>query len=312
MPHRPPVYRAEPDTAPDAASGSATTTIVIIVAAVIGAAVLIGVLALALGLGLGLGLRDRDSSSTSTLTAPSVSCNSTESKCGCPAVSPSYSSRIISGTTATTNSWPWLVYLTIGSRVCTGFLVSSIHVVTAANCIYGINSTTITAYLGVNKRSDSGAVIRNITNVTYPPEYVTGSTANDIAFLQLGESVQTNLTNIKACCVTNTTSDPAEGTIGVIAGWGETSTTGSPSDTLQQAVIKVQGTSTCGISSTFSRFCAGYDTIRTCLGDNGAPFMSVVNNTWTCSGVVSRGSSSCNHYAVYARVSYFYDKYLGS
>jgi secreted trypsin-like serine protease len=59
-----------------------------------------------------------------------------------------------------------MVYLTIGSRTCSGFLVSVQHVITAANYVYDASISTITAYIGITQLSDTNnVVIRNVSNV---------------------------------------------------------------------------------------------------------------------------------------------------
>ena len=58
---------------------------------------------------------------------------------------PSSSSRIVGGSAARVNSWPWQVMLirTSGSQFCGGSLVDPYWVVTAAHCVNGISPSSI-------------------------------------------------------------------------------------------------------------------------------------------------------------------------
>jgi elastase-2 len=289
-----------------AAKAGISKGVIIAIAVVIGIVVFLGAVAIALGVGLGVGLHRNDGSS-STLSAPTVSCNSSAS-CGCPQTSPTFSSRIIGGNTATANSWPWMVALYIGSsRVCGGFLITKQHVVTAANCVYNINQTTITAYVGIAKLSEktSGQVF-NITNVAIYGGYTSTSTGNDIAVLKLGANA-TLSSNVGLCCYINDTSVPAVNDHAVVVGWGEVSLISPPSDSLRQAVVQVKSASTCGLSSDVSRFCAGYGGTSVCPSDNGGPLMTATNNAWTCSGIVTGGATACYSTGTYTRVGYYYN-----
>jgi secreted trypsin-like serine protease len=312
MNHPSPAYGVVP-----AAAGTklgVSKIIIIIAGVIIGAFVVLGAIGIALGVGLGVGLtRHSDDFSSSALSAPTVTCNTTDQYCGCPSTTPTFSARIINGHTATTSSWPWMVYLTIGSRTCSGFLVTEQHVITAANCVYGVDKSTIIAYIGITQISDtSDVVIRNITNVTIPAGYSSSSNVNDIAILKLGQYV-TLSSNIALCCIDANSSSPVVGENGVIAGWGETSLISGPSTSLRQAVVQVQSPSTCGLSSTSSsQFCAGYGTISTCPTDNGGPFMTSSNTSWTCSGVITGGSSTCYTHGTYTRVSSFFDDIINA
>lgn len=282
---------------------SLSLTILIVVVIIFGPILCLAVL----GVGLRVGLtRSNDNSNSSALSTPTVTCSTTDQYCGCPSTTPTFLARINNRNTATASSWPWMVYLTIGSRICSGFLVSVQHVITAANCVYGVDKSTITAYIGIKKSSDTNnAVIRNISKVTIPSGYSSTSNDNDIAILKLEQNVTLN-SKVALCCIDGDTSSPAVGTHAVIAGWSKVSLSSAPSDSLRQAVVQVQSPSTCGLSSTsVSQFCAGSGTISTCPTDNGGPLMTSSNTSWTCSGIIIDGNSTCYTTGTYTRVSSF-------
>lgn len=298
-----PGYAAAPAVA---AKGGAVKTVLIVAGVVLGTLVFLGALGIGLGVGLGVGL-NKNKGSSSTLSSPTVTCNTSATYCGCPTTAATVSSRMFSGSTSTVNSWPWMAVVNVGSRVCSGFLVSDQDIVTAANCVYGKDFTTISVYLGVTKRSDTtNSVTRGVANITIPSGYSTSSSDMDIAVIKLDQNV--NLTsNIGICCYFSNTTTPAAGENGIIAGWGEVSLISSPSDSLQQAVVQVKDPSTCGLSANSTRFCAGYAAVETCPADNGGPLMTSSGDYWTCSGIIIGGSSACYQTGIYTRVGSYND-----
>ena len=295
---------------------------------------ILGAIGIGLGVGLGVGLSRHSSSSSSSssnsgsaaatatattpysiLAAPTVTCTyGGSSTCGCSATSPSFlSPRIVQGYAAVANSWPWMVALYINNNqlFCGGFLVSYQHVVTAAHCVYGQSASGITVYAGIQKLSlrTSTGQSRGVSTITVHPSYTPSVYPYDVAVLTL-QSPLTQTTTVGLCCLTSDTSLPAIGDRGVIIGWGYT-VQGGPnlSDDLLQGVIEIQSdSSTCSTSSASTPssllFCAGYSGTDSCQGDSGSPFMTSVNNSWTCTGLVDFGSG-CGVNAYYVRLAAF-------
>jgi secreted trypsin-like serine protease len=279
----------------------------------------IGVVAIGLGVGLGVGLtrRNSDSSSSSSsgsstysiLSPPTVTCTYGGSlTCGCASTKPSFlSPRIVQGYTAVANSWPWIVALYINNNqiFCGGFLVGYQYVVTAAHCVNNIDVSTIQVYAGLQTLSSrSSAHMRTVSNKIVHPSYSTTDYTNDIAILKLTTSLD-QVATIGLCCLTSDGSLPNVGDHAVIAGWGKaTSSSLYVSDDLMQGVIEVQPDSaSCSTPSTNAiQFCAGYSGTDSCFGDSGSPFMTSVNNSWTCTGIVSSGQG-CGQNSYYTRVS---------
>jgi len=293
---------------PMTTSGTTKTIIIVVAFSIL---VAIGI---ALGVGLGVGLsRHNDGSSSSSspsiLSAPIVTCTySGSATCGCAATKGSFlSAKIVQGYTSVANSWPWIVALYINNNqvFCGGFLVTYQHVVTAAHCVNGITGQ-IVAYAGIQTLSarNSGQA-RVVSTFIVHPDYSASAATSDIAILKLTTPFN-ETTTVGKCCLTSDTSLPILDEHGVIAGWGyPSSSSTSVSDELLQGVIEVLSDSVCSSSSANSiRFCAGYDGTDTCFGDSGSPFMTSVNNSWTCTGVVSAGRG-CGTGTLYTRVSAF-------
>nr|ACD54776.1 caldecrin precursor isoform 1-like protein [Adineta vaga] len=259
------------------------------------------VLGIGLGVGLGLGLKRTDSTSTSSTST----CNANTATCGCPAIQPTISSRIVNADTAIPNSWPWMVaiYMTNG-RLCGGTLVTYEHVLTAAHCVFDVTSDTITVYAGIEALSKkSSGQIRNVSTITIHSNYSNVTKVNDMAILKLSSPLTAG-TKISLCCLSTTSSIPAISDSPVFIGWGRTTATSDFSDNLQQAVTRVVTPSLCNYTSvTDNQICTGNTTSVACYGDSGSPLMVKINNIWTCVGVVNMGLLTCDSYVVFTRVA---------
>ncbi|CAF0810017.1 unnamed protein product [Rotaria sordida] len=296
--------------------------IIVVFIVVIFGLLILGAIAIALGVGLGVGLSRRhdDSSSSSSsnsntdsysiLSPPTVTCTyGGSTTCGCAATKPSFlTPRIIQGYTATAYSWPWIVALYIDNdkAFCGGFLISYQHVMTAAHCVEDIIPSTITVYAGIQTLSSrSSGQSRVVYSLTTHPSYSTSDYTNDIAILTL-QSAFNQTTIVGKCCLTFDTSLPSIDEHAVIAGWGATSSTSQTiSDKLLQGVIQIQSSSSsspCSLVSSSIQICAGYAGTDSCYGDSGSPLMTSVNNSWTCTGIVSSGRG-CGTNGLYTRVS---------
>lgn len=299
MPHLSPTSDVRSaDAAIVAGAPKAISIITIIV--FVGTGLFIVAVAVGLGVGFGVGLKEPTYHSNK-LAAPVVTCAASTTTCGCPTIRPVFSSRIINGDVAVTNSWPWMVYLTMNDqRTCTGFVISDRHVLTAASCVgpqYGYN---VTVNLGINAyQSIYGGI--NITNATI----LTPISLGDIAVVGLTVNL-TFGTTIQPCCLTSSQSVPTVGTAGVIAGWGETSTNtlGSVSPLLRQAVVQVRNSSSCGSQAGNDTICASYDSISACPIDAGGPLMiNNNNNLWTCVGIITGRTGTCNNPITFTRIA---------
>jgi V8-like Glu-specific endopeptidase len=250
----------------------------------------------------------------SILEAPTVNCTYNMYQCGCSSTQPLFAAqRIFQGYSATANSWPWMVKLTITINSdeygCGGFLISFRHIVTAAHCMMlpGTTPNAITVRAGIQNLSeeDTGQTL-SVATITVHPDFNTDTLENDIAILTLATPVNPSSTT-GLCCVSYNTSLPTIGQHAVVIGWGYTKEEGTSSDDLLQAVTKIQAPSSiCNITSPDSQFCAGYNGTDVCQGDSGGPLMIVVNNAWTCAGIVSYGPS-CHEQTAFSRIAAFKD-----
>lgn len=284
------------DRAGALASSKATTIIgiTIIVGVTVGAA------AIALGLGLGFGLTNNPSVATTPLLSPPIVNCDPSARCGCQTFRPSFTPRIVNGQQAALNTWPWMVYLTINNtRVCSGFLISTRHVLTAGSCLAPQFGFNITVNLGINNfQSTFGGV--NVSNTSV----LAVSTFGDIGIVTLGWNITFNST-VQPCCLTGSSAVPVSGTPGVIAGWGETSpaSIGTPARTLQQAVVQVRDPSVCNVQAGNDTLCASFASISACPIDIGGPLMVSNNNLWTCVGIIDDRTPGCANPISFTRIA---------
>ncbi|XP_066292099.1 enteropeptidase-like isoform X2 [Branchiostoma lanceolatum] len=250
-----------------------------------------------------------------------INCVNVGSKCGAPAIQPTFPiARIVGGNAARPGSWPWQAYLLrYGSFFCGGNLIHPLWVLTAAHCVVDDSSpSSYNIIMGKYNRSltytDSTEQRLQISQIISHSGYSTNPANKDLALLKLTQPVTLNQYVWPVCLVSGPGDDPPEGTNCVSTGWGRTQGTGND-DVLKQARIPLVSNDRCDDASLYAgkitefMMCAGYYDAGghgTCSGDSGGPLVCSTGGRWTLHGVTSWGSSDClspNHPGVYARVS---------
>lgn len=142
-------------------------------------------------------------------------------------------SRIVGGSTAADNAFPYEVSLRINNQhSCGGSVISKWSILTAAHCIYG-NNRPMTAVVGTNKLSSNG-VEYQVVRGTYHPSYDPQTLWNDVAILRVGTEISFELVAIQILNVSVVVGQPvtqvilsseypADGSIATLSGWGTTS-----------------------------------------------------------------------------------------
>ncbi|NXX09345.1 ENTK Enteropeptidase, partial [Larus smithsonianus] len=145
--------------------------------------------------------------------------------CGKHLVSQNNGTRIVGGSDARREAWPWIVSLHFNSRpVCGASLVSEEWLVTAAHCVYGrqLKPSQWKAVLGLYDQSDmtqSSTVVRNIDQIVINPHYVKRTKNSDIAVMHLQYKVQYT-DYIQPICLPEKNQQFLPGINCSIAGWG--------------------------------------------------------------------------------------------
>ncbi|XP_052266137.1 ovochymase-1-like [Dreissena polymorpha] len=226
-------------------------------------------------------------------------CDTNNSTCGMPTVSPSVAShRIVGGREATPHSHPWIVSLQINSsHICGGAILTDHWVLTAAHCFEANRHTpewTVVAGKHSKDKYEQSAQVRQVERIAVYSTYDYLSTTDDIALVKVTAPFTFNAYVGTVCLPTR---EPVPGEYGIVAGWGEIMGTCCP-DVLKQTTLPIVDRATCnqpdhlGNQVTRDMFCAGYEEggQDACQGDSGGPFVIQDGDRWRIAGITSFGS----------------------
>jgi secreted trypsin-like serine protease len=212
--------------------------------------------------------------------------------------------RIVGGTSATQNEFPFMVHLSVG---CGGALYKKDVVLTAAHCVDGSGANTrITVTAGVNDLNSSAAIKVKSTKVKQAPGY--NGTGKDWALIKLARPIDKPTLKIA-------TTDHYNRGMLTIAGWGDTKENdGAGTTTLRKATVPFVADRVCKrhyhdlVSK--EEMCAGWQRggTDTCQGDSGGPmFRKDDAGKWIQVGIVSWGDGCARTGApgVYTQVNTF-------
>ncbi|XP_072934282.1 serine protease gd-like [Epargyreus clarus] len=229
---------------------------------------------------------------------------------------------IYNGMSYNRGEWPWLVAIfkrkDIGlNYICSGTLVSNLHVITAAHCMHRKTSLTsikdIVVKAGVYNILDWGdddvTVTRNLAAATIHDSYNASTLANDILLLTFTRTIEFN-TYIRPACLWNGNTDLnlIVGAAGVVTGWGVSEIGPAGKGEPRMVRMPVVSTATCRASkpdffklTSSKTLCAGdRNGAGPCLGDSGGGLYMLDNGRWKLRGIVSlslvsqKGDMSCN------------------
>jgi trypsin len=230
--------------------------------------------------------------------------------CGESYIQPNISSdRIINGVTAVKNSWPYIVYIQIGEYGwCSGSLIDSWSILTAAHCTYDREIDEFILWFGVHKLDEReiemnmGIVEKRFVNqiINHPNYkiYPIKTYENDLAILRLSQSVEETAYIRYLCILPNDNripdiqlNDQVE-----IIGWGyinqilSNGTLIRRTNELQQASIRILPDNDCmeyrnndqPLFQSKYMICAGTKDYKTdsCQGDSGGPLLKEYYNRW--------------------------------
>lgn len=231
----------------------------------------------------------------------------------------SINAKITGGASTVISEFPWQVYYISGNFRCGGTIINNKWVLTAAHCTKNNSGGAIPASdmfvkVGVNNPANTlEGKTYSVTQVIVNEGYDDATLLNDIALLRIKDSI--NFTNAKPIKLISD-EDVKEGAIvpGVmtwVTGWGYTHINPNVVPTslqkVQLPIVSNVAASAVWGSIPSTDLMAGFfnGNKDACNGDSGGPMVVPVLDEFKLAGVVSWGSSNCNTYGAYTRVSDF-------
>lgn len=228
-------------------------------------------------------------------------------------------SKITGGSDADISEFPWQVYLEAGKYTCGGSIISNEWIITAAHCTKGefnepIPASEMDVIVGANNpRNSSQGKKYFVSEVIVHDLYDLQTYNNDIAVLRLKEPVDyPNALPIKIISEKDSIAGATDpGVISLITGYGITKVNPpvypSTLQKLQLPLVTNEQASEVWPVIPETDMMAGYLTGNkdACIGDSGGPLVVPVSGGYKLAGLVSWGSTQCNTYGAYTRLSLF-------
>jgi len=227
-------------------------------------------------------------------------------------------SKITGGLSTDISSFPWQIYLEAGNFVCGGSIIAGDWIITAAHCTEDDSGNLIPANemfvtvgatnpaAGQGKKYPVSEVIRN-------ENYNSTTLLNDVALLKLSETINfPNATPIRLVSRNDSAAGATDpGVLTWITGYGLTQVRPPVSPTslqkVQLPIVTNLQASVVWPDIPVTDIMAGFlnGGKDACSGDSGGPMIVPVGPQFKLAGIVSWGSSNCNTYGAYTRVSIF-------
>ena len=228
-------------------------------------------------------------------------------------------SKITGGSDADISEFPWQVYLEAGNYTCGGSIISNEWIITAAHCTKGefnepIPASEMDVIVGANNpRNSLQGKKYFVSEVIVHELYDLQTYDNDIAVLRLKESVSyPNAVPIKLINEKDSIAGATDpGVLSWITGYGITKVRPpaypSTLQKLQLPLVTNEQASEVWPVIPQSDLMAGYLNANkdACIGDSGGPLVVPVSGGYKLAGLVSWGSTQCNTYGAYTRLSLF-------
>ncbi|MCF8380537.1 MAG: trypsin-like serine protease [Bacteroidales bacterium] len=229
--------------------------------------------------------------------------------------------KIVGGSDANIEDFPWQIYLKAGAYLCGGSIISEKWVLTAAHCTFDEDGKAIplirmsvkagTAYPYGTATGKTYYVERVIVHEEYSPD----DYFNDLALLELNDSIDFSVANYIELVTLDEINAGATnpGVLSTVTGWGLTSVDPAEfPDLLQMVQLPIVSNETVRpVWGTVheSVLMAGYSNGNkdACNGDSGGPLVVPVGKNFRLAGIVSWGDEDCSSYGGYTRISYFED-----
>ena len=225
--------------------------------------------------------------------------------------------RIINGQNAVKNEFPWLVniwvrkyHLIYFNESCSGSIISTKTIITAAHCLYEDQDllsldriSIIVSDHDTSKPRDGDFVVQACSTTPHPDfDVMDQSRDYDIGFITLCKEL-TWSKFVSPICLPDKNYD-YEAREAIVAGWGfEKLNDPKPNNKILQKVKQITWTNAKCVDRTWvdqttlsnRQICAAYEDVSTCNNDDGGPLMVQDPDTkaFTLVGIVSRRAPNC-------------------
>lgn len=197
---------------------------------------------------------------------------------------------IVNGTDADIKDFPYQILLRYNNTFdCGGTILSKDTILTAGHCVEERQPADITILVGSS--DPNGGEVHNVSKIISHPKHEVDHLDYDAAILKLTTPLTFGPTVQPIGALAN--SEPAEGDVATVSGYGRLYDDGPDAKTLQSVQIPIISIENCreeyGAGAITDRMiCAGYPDggKDSCSGDSGGPL--VVSNTII--GIVSWGN----------------------
>jgi len=223
--------------------------------------------------------------------------------------------QIVGGVETTPYSRPYQVALLLNGRQgCGGTLISPIWVLTAAHCLDGASTSSLTVQVGAHSISRRDGQNLRVNQIIRHENWRGAQGVQsgwDIAVLRLATPAAATIKPAKLPTLAIENQLAGVGRYVTVSGWGLTRNQGSPSDVLREVNLPVISNASCSAELRFnlpaSVICGGgAGGVSACNGDSGGPFAASSGGNFYSMGIVSWGNA-CRGATAFTRTSSYLD-----